>query len=266
MKSWMNYISAKSWAQMFWLHLGWVAVLAASLTVIFTGISAALFANVQFIDQNSEKLQLEFVSYRSETGQPRDWFAVFRGEGQGGLIEDELKVDFLFHYSHEIGSTVSLFAVWDDPPYLLMALPNYAPVGSAFEIAALFVGAFALGFGGYAAIQSTDAVRARRYGPSEKGKVTGKKDIYRWRWERLLFDRNLFSDSRWIVPTGKARLLFTDPFGRNCVSLQHSEVSLRDYSLGDEIDIYGGIGTSWWVRDVGQRTDLESDLPKVRAR
>jgi len=138
----------------------------------------------------------------------------------------------------EVGQPFELLYLASDPERI-EATPGSNRRGSrVFQIVALVFGvAWLAGLwkvGGW----SVSAVRARRFGKREMARV---KEVRR-------------TGVR-VNNTPRFRLVWRDSQGREGTSMLRKRADLEPFGRGDEIEIYMGLKTSWWVGDIGERPD-----------
>ncbi len=259
--------TTQTWFGLFRHHGGWAACLGAAVLIVLTAISVIFYLRDQSLVDRAIPVQAEVLELdRMDLFRQDGATVLLRIDGPAGAFEHDMPVDWTFYTKHTQGSAVRLFYVPDAPPRLMWALPDPLARGWAYQLAAGFVGIMTLGFGGFAAVRTTDAIRARRYGPITKAKVLHKEVVKRLAWERLLFERETLDFFGISNETDMSRLVFRDQKGRRCRSLPHHNGQLRSIETGDEIDVYLGVHRSWWVGDLGPRRSHDSDLPQVRHR
>lgn len=137
------------------------------------------------------------------------------------------------------GSEVRLRYLASKPGMVKLTPGQYRSSSSLLQVMALLTGLpFLAGLfvvGGWA----VSAVRARRYGLRETAMV----QEVRYTGLKLNSRRRL-------------RLIWRDARGREGASILRREAELREFKPGDQIEIYQGVKRSWWIGDVGERTEI----------
>ena len=253
---------AQSWKAIFYHHGGRAAIWGAVALVLLTLWSVHQYTYAQSVIDLAELVEVEV----SGSGLLGNTFgARVRGVGAYGPFEASYELKSMSDFVLANAGSGQMYVVWDEPVYVLRELPDPETAGDVTELAALFVGVVTLGFGGNAAIQTTGAVRARRYGEVGTATVTGKKVVYRFRWARLFLKSHFFEegDRSFFVDSGYRRILYKDESGRKSASLPHDRYDVLKVEPGDDITVFKGIRKSWWEGDVGHRAEHRSAVPKV---
>ncbi len=138
----------------------------------------------------------------------------------------------------EVGQPFELLYLSSNPRKIEATPGSNRRGARAFQIAALVLGlAWLAGLwkvGGW----SVSAVRARRFGKREIAKI-----------------KEVRSTGVRVNNKPRFRLVWRDSKGREGTSMLRKRSDLKRFSKGEQIEVYMGLKTSWWVGDIGERPE-----------
>lgn len=244
----INRTEPRGWFDLFFAHHGWLAMIAAALLFVLTLVSAYQYRLASAFADHGEKIMAEVVDKDIRKGDDSvSYYLTFRYTPKGSAYGIKHKVGERYFDRHPLGSMAEIYYL-PNQPHMIQTHPfeiyNDAVV---YQIMAAISGIAACGVLMFSGNCANSAVKARRYGLREAATVTRIEVVQD-------------SDGK---PTNQRRLVWRDSTGRFGTSLKHDLIYLKNWSPGDDINVFRGPRQSWWEGDVGPREAVPRAFPNV---
>lgn len=224
---------------------GWIVIILGVFLLFFTIISQLSLQEAKRFETEGLEAQATVLEKYTTTSRDSDgderisyWLRFSFVTQVKEEIEQRETVNTALHRSVEVGDTFDLLYLRSDPERVETSPGSNRTMSRFTQGAALVFGVVWLIGIWIVARWAVAGTRARKYGQRHTVKVasvdrTGVRINNRPRYRVA-----------WIGPEGTR--------GR---SLLQRSSAVAGMKAGDEIDIYQGIKTGWWVQDVGERPE-----------